>query len=186
MRSTAAEQATSASESAARRLKALLGDAVQEPRVERDGVLTVAVAREAVIAVLTELRDNPDHEFRVLIDLTAVDYGHGKRTPRFDVVYSLLSRRDVARIRLAVGVDEGDEWVPTATSVYPCANWLEREVYDLMGIRFDGHPDLKRIELPEDYDGHPLRKEFPLRGGHRQVRRPEDPEPHFGHRFRAR
>jgi len=146
----------------------------------------VALTRDSIVAALTELRDNPDLAFRVLIDLTAVDYAHGKRTPRFDLVYALLSRRHVARIRLTVAIDEGDEWAPTVVGVFPCADWLEREVFDLMGIRFEGHPNLKRIQLPEDYDGHPLRKEFPLRGGHRQVRRPEDPEPVFGHRFRVR
>lgn len=167
-------------------LQERLGDHCKGDRIERDNVPVVTVAAEAIVEALTLLRDGPETSYRVLTDLTAVDYGPGKRVPRFVVVYNLLSRRYVSRIRLEVGVDEGQEVVTSVTTVFPAANWLEREVYDLMGIRFEGHPDLRRIQLPEDYDGHPLRKEFPVTGGYRQVRRPEEPTPAFGPRYRVR
>jgi len=171
--------------SAVAMLRERLGSAVLESRDEHRCV-TVRLEREVVVEALRLLRDAPEFAFRTLVDLTAVDYATTGREPRFDVVYSVRSRTRGARLRLVVGVPEGDETVPTATGVFAGADWLEREVYDLMGLGFEGHPDLRRIELPDDYDGHPLRKEFPVRGGHRQVRRPEDPEPRFGHRFRVR
>ncbi len=174
-----------AAEAAVGRLRKHLGAAVLESR-EEHGAVVVTLERDAIVEALRLLRDAPEYAFRTLVDLTAVDYGSSGREPRFEVVYSVRSRTCNARLRLIVGAPEGDEVVPTVTEVFPGANWLEREVCDLMGLRFAGHPDPRRIELPDDYDGHPLRKEFPLRGGHRQVRRPEDPEPTFGHRFRVR
>jgi NADH-quinone oxidoreductase subunit C len=88
-----------------------------------------------------------------------VDYP--ERRPRFDVVYNLYSVSKSHRIRLKVRVDDGES-VPSVTSVWSTANWHEREVFDMFGIRFDGHPDLRRILMPEDWEGHPLRKDFPL------------------------
>lgn len=166
-------------------LRERLGDGLLRADVDRGDTL-ITVRGCDIVAALTALRDAPDLRYRMLVDLSAIDYGPGGRTPRFDVVYSLLSLDHAARLRLVVGVEEGAETVPTVTDVFPGANWLEREVFDLMGISFEGHPNLKRIELPEDYDGHPLRKEFPVRGGHRQVRQEHDPEPRFGHRYRVR
>lgn len=181
----AAPDRAAAVTSAVERLVAALEADVVETRSDR-GATIVVVAPERIVDALTLLRDDESLGFRVLVDLTAVDYLTTGREPRFDVVYQLLSRAHTARVRLIARVPEGDEALPSATAVFPAADWLEREVYDLMGIRFTGHPNLRRLELPEDYDGHPLRRDVPVRGGHRQVRRPEDPEPTFGHRFRVR
>lgn len=167
-------------------LRDQLGEAYQGDRIESDGTPVATIAAERIVDALRLLRDDPEMVYRVLTDLTSVDYGPGKRTPRFVVVYNLLSRQYVSRLRIEVGVDEGAETAPSVTSLWPAANWLEREVYDLMGIRFEGHPDLRRIQLPDDYDGHPLRKEFPVNGGYRQVRRAEVPAPTYGPRFRVR
>jgi NADH-quinone oxidoreductase subunit C len=167
-------------------LKEKLGEGYEGHRIERDGTPVATVAAGSIVEALTLLRDDPEISYRVLSDLASVDYGAGKREPRYVVVYNLLSRKYVSRLRLEVGVAEGEESVPTVTGIHAVADWLEREVFDLMGIRFEGHPDLRRIQLPEDYDGHPLRKEFPVRGGYRQVRRPEEPLPTHGHRFRTR
>jgi NADH-quinone oxidoreductase subunit C len=172
--------------SAVERLVAELGADVVDSRTDRSATVVVVVARERIVEALTLLRDDESLGFRVLADLTAVDYLTTGREPRFDVVYQLLARAQGARIRLIARVPEGDEVVPSVTGVFPAADWLEREVFDLMGIRFAGHPNLRRLELPDDYDGHPLRRDFPVRGGDRQVRRPEDPAPVFGHRFRVR
>jgi NADH-quinone oxidoreductase subunit C len=172
-------------EQAVERLREVLGEEAVSARVEC-GQTIVTLPRERLLEALTLLRDHEALGFRVLADLTAVDYLTTGREPRFDVVYQLLSREHVARLRVIVPVEEGDETLPSATPVFPAANWLEREAFDLMGLRFTGHPDLKRIELPEDYDGHPLRRDFPVRGGHRQVRADEEPEPRFGHRYRVR
>lgn len=98
----------------------------------------------------------------MLVDLTAVDYL--PRQPRFEVVVSLLSLTNRSRLRLTVGVPDDDPHLPTLTDLYPSANFLEREVYDLMGIHFDDHPDLSRILMPEDWEGHPLRKDYPVGG----------------------
>lgn len=171
------------------RAAALLAERL-EPRClsarTENGMQVVTVAREGLIEALRLLRDTEGLGFRVLVDLTAVDWLTTGRTPRFDVVYQFLSRSEVARLSLVVPLEESDPVAPTAVEVFPAANWLEREVWDLMGISFLGHPDLRRIQLPEDYDGHPLRRDFPVRGGKRQVRREEEPAPTFGHRSRVR
>ena len=101
----------------------------------------------------------------MLMDLTAVDYQKfpGREDgPRFDVVYHLYSIPHNHRVRLKVQVEEDDAWVPTATGLWPIANWLEREVWDMFGIRFEGHPDLRRLLLYEEFVGHPLRKDYPI------------------------
>jgi NADH-quinone oxidoreductase subunit C len=123
--------------------------------------LTVHAKPEAIIAVLTRLRDDPGCQFYSFIDLTAVDWP--QREKRFDVVYHLLSPTQNARIRVKVEVGEADT-VASATEVFPGANWFEREVYDLYGIVFTGHPDMRRILTDYGFDGHPLRKDFPLSG----------------------
>ena len=117
-------------------------------------------------AVLTEtcraLRDTPSLRFNVLIEITAADYL--PREPRFEVVYHLLSIPNRARVRLKVRVasNEIDGVVPTVQSVWPAAGWPEREVWDMFGIVFAGHGDLRRLLLPEDWDGHPARKDYPV------------------------
>lgn len=107
------------------------------------------------------LRDAPDARFDFCSDVTATDWL--PRVPRFDVIYCLYSTRLRQRVRVKIRVAEG-EAVPTATGVWPAANWLEREVYDMFGIPFAGHPDLRRILMPDDWQGHPQRKDYPLEG----------------------
>ena len=125
------------------------------------GELTLTVARDRIIDVLTKLRDDPALEFEVLLDITGVDWP--AREERFDVVYHLLSMRKNARIRVKLATSE-DEPVPSVIPVFPTANWLERETYDMYGILFSGHPDLRRILTDYGFEGYPLRKDFPLTG----------------------
>jgi NADH-quinone oxidoreductase subunit C len=111
--------------------------------------------------VLTWLRDSPDGRFDYCSDLTANDWL--PRVPRFDVIYCLYSTRHRHRARVKVRVADG-EAVPTAVPVWPAANWLEREVFDMFGIAFAGHPNLRRILMPDEWQGHPQRKDYPLEG----------------------
>ncbi len=134
-------------------------------RVEH-GELTIDVRADRITQVLTFLRDDPLAKFLVMIDLTAVDYPG--RSKRFDVVYHLLSMHNNARIRVKAQVGE-EETIPTVTSVYPCADWFEREAFDMYGVIFSGHPDLRRILTDYGFEGFPLRKDFPLTG-HVEVR----------------
>jgi NADH-quinone oxidoreductase subunit C len=124
--------------------------------------LTLVIAREHIVAVGRGLRDDPELAFGHLSDLTAVDYLDLGQEPRFAVVYHLLSRRLRRRLRLRVPVSEDDPVVPSVTSIWPTANWHERETNDMFGIGFAGHPDPRRILLPDDFEGHPLRKDFPI------------------------
>ena len=125
------------------------------------GELTVTVAAEDIVAVATFLRDDPACQFVSFIDVSGADYP--SRAQRFDVVYHLLSPRKNLRIRVRVMTDE-DTPVPSITGVYPGADWFERETYDLYGVLFSGHPDLRRLLTDYGFDGHPLRKDFPLTG----------------------
>jgi NADH-quinone oxidoreductase subunit C len=135
------------------------------PKVERHevafGELTVVVTTEAIVPVLTSLRDNGECLFEVLIDICGVDYP--EREKRFDVVYHLLSPRTNQRIRVKVETDE-DTAVPSVCAMFPAANWFEREAYDMYGILFSDHPDLRRLLTDYGFQGHPLRKDFPLTG----------------------
>jgi NADH-quinone oxidoreductase subunit C len=125
------------------------------------GELCITLSKDVLVKVFTFLRDAADLQFQQLIDITAVDYPG--RTPRFDVVYHLLSLDTNQRLRVKVGVEAGEE-VPTITGVFACANWPEREVWDMFGIHFTGHPDLRRLLTDYGFEGHPLRKDFPLSG----------------------
>lgn len=125
------------------------------------GELTIVVARDAIVEVLAALRDDPKCRFEVLIDICGVDWP--ARKERFDVVYHLLSPRLNQRLRVKVTTDE-DTPVPSAIPVFPSANWFEREAYDMYGILFSGHPDLRRILTDYGFKGYPLRKDFPLTG----------------------
>lgn len=125
------------------------------------GELTLSVKAEHLIALLSFLRDDVQCGFVSLIDVCGVDYP--QRPDRFDVVYHLLSPRQNLRIRVKVATADGDP-VPSATAVYPGADWFEREAYDMYGILFTGHPDLRRILTDYGFEGHPLRKDFPLTG----------------------
>jgi NADH-quinone oxidoreductase subunit C len=121
--------------------------------------VTVVVEREKVAEVARHLKEKED--FRYCVDVTAVDWK--KREPRFDVVYHFYSFSKNDRIRVKCGVADGQE-VPSIAEVFLAANWSERETYDMFGIRFAGHPDLRRILTWEGFNGHPLRKDFPLEG----------------------
>lgn len=123
--------------------------------------LTLTVAMDRLIAILTFLRDDVQCQFVNLTDISGVDYP--ERAQRFEVVYLLLSPRQNLRIRLKVSTDE-DTLVPSATAVYIGADWFEREIYDMYGVLFSGHPDLRRILTDYGFEGHPLRKDFPLTG----------------------
>ena len=125
------------------------------------GELTLAVAPADIARVLAALRDDGQCLFEVLIDICGVDYP--EREKRFDVVYHLLSPRRNQRIRIKCEADE-DTAVPSAVEVFPAANWFEREAYDMYGILFSGHPDLRRLLTDYGFQGHPLRKDFPLTG----------------------
>jgi len=114
-----------------------------------------------IVEALTNLRDHPDFRFSVLIDVCGADYP--EREQRFDVVYHLLSMTKNLRVRMKVQTDE-DTAVPSVTSVYPCADWYERETFDMYGVFFEGHPDLRRILTDYGFHGHPLRKDFPMTG----------------------
>ncbi|MDE0390172.1 MAG: NADH-quinone oxidoreductase subunit C [Rhodospirillales bacterium] len=137
-----------------------LSDYVFAAEVTRDE-LTVDARADQVVRVLKFLRDDPRCRFEQLTDLCGVDYP--ERDPRFDVVYHLLSMSHNCRLRLKIGVNE-DQPVPSATEVYPSAGWWERETWDLYGIYFAGNPDLRRLLTDYGFDGHPLRKDFPLTG----------------------
>lgn len=132
--------------------------------------LIMTVERPSIVRVLTYLRDSESLQFVQLMDVCGVDYLG--RTPRFEVVYNLLSLLNNKRLRIKVGVEEGVP-VPSVTSVYNSANWWEREVFDLYGIPFDDHPDLRRILTDYGFEGYPMRKDFPLTG-YVEVRYDED------------
>jgi NADH-quinone oxidoreductase subunit C len=125
----------------------------------------VVATREALPALLAFCRDDGDLAFDMLTDLTAVDcatFPGREDGPRFEVVYHLNSLPHNHRLRVKVRVGEDDPVVPTAVDLWPIANWLEREVWDMFGVRFAGHPDLRRLLLYEEFVGHPLRKDYPI------------------------
>lgn len=143
-------------EAAKARFAGLVGDYVLA-----FGELTLLAERERIVELLTGLRDEPEFRFHLLIDICGVDYPD--RVRRFDVVYHLLSLSKNHRIRVKVQTDEVVP-VPTVTSVYPNADWYEREAFDLLGILFEGHPDLRRLLTDYGFTGHPLRRDFPMTG----------------------
>jgi NADH-quinone oxidoreductase subunit C len=144
-------------------LKARLGGEGVEPAPAADGMPTIYLTREALVDACLILRDDPELGFSVLIDAIPVDlFPH---EPRFEISYLLLNPggdRPAARLRVKVRVPRQDAHVPTLSPVWTSANWAEREAYDLFGIEFDNHPDLRRILMPEDWEGFPLRKDYPV------------------------
>ncbi|MBM3327662.1 MAG: NADH-quinone oxidoreductase subunit C [Calditrichaeota bacterium] len=136
--------------------------------VDKD-IAVVAIPASKVADLATELKTRPEFAFDMLTDLTAVDW-LGKQTPRFEVVYHFYSTSHNHRLRVKAAVDEGQP-VPSLTKLYSIANWFEREVWDLYGIKFARHPNLKRILLYEEFKGHPLRKDYPY-----DKRQPLEPE----------
>src|SRR4030095_5876216 len=131
--------------------------------IEARGETTIIVPREHIVAVCEFLKSPEKFAFDFLADLCGFDRGP-EEEPRFDVNYHLLATKRHYRLRLKVLLNEDDVHVATVTGVWRTANWHERETYDLFGVIFDGHPDLRRILLPEDWQGHSLRKDFPLKG----------------------
>jgi NADH-quinone oxidoreductase subunit C len=125
------------------------------------GELNVTTTARDIVKVMTFLRDDERCQFWAFVDVTAVDWPSRER--RFDVVYHLLSPKQNVRIRVKIAVAEG-ETVPSIIDVFPGANWFEREAYDLYGVPFTGHPDMRRLLTDYNFEGHPLRKDFPLTG----------------------
>ncbi len=154
-------------------LKERLGDGVLAVTVYR-GETTVLLTNAALVGACLALRDAAHLRYDLLEDVTAVDWP--EREPRFDLVYQLVSTETHASLRLktqAGGEDDPEPEVPTVSEVWPTADWFEREIFDMFGVRFSGHPDLRRILMPTDWVGHPLRKDYPLTGF-------ALPDPHWG------
>jgi NADH-quinone oxidoreductase subunit C len=131
-----------------------------EPAASTDLQTTIYVSRDELPGVALALRDRPDLRFDFLAELTAVDYW--PREPRFEIVYVLVSIERRTRVRLKVRLQGKDAHIGTVSGIWPAANWLEREVWDLFGVVFDGHPDPRRLLMPEDWEGYPLRKDYPV------------------------
>ncbi len=140
-------------------LKARFGDAVGETTLYA-GETTIYVSRDALVAVCTYLRDEVGFDY--MADMVSID--RFTETDRFEVAYNLCALAARRRLRLKVRVDEDDAVVPSVVHLWPGAGWHEREAWDMMGVRFDGNPDHRRIYMPEDFEYHPLRKEFPTLG----------------------
>ena len=136
----------------------------------RHDQLYITIDNEDLIDVTLHIKNNENTKFRQLIDITVVD--HPENTQRFKVVYLFLSHEFNQRIILSYLISE-NEVIPSLTPIYPAANWMEREVFDMYGVKFKDHPDLRRILTDYDFEGHPLRKDFPLTG-HTEVRYSED------------
>ncbi len=143
------------------RLKTHLGDSILETKEFRDE-LTIVVGRDRLVKVCTFLKNDPDLAYDFLSDLCGVDMYTPEK--RFCVVYNLLSLKTKHRLRLKTFVEEDDPKVPTVTGAWSTANAHERETFDMFGIVFEGHPDLRRVYMPEDFEYYPLRKDFPLMG----------------------
>jgi NADH-quinone oxidoreductase subunit C len=139
---------------------AALGDVLRAGRVEH-GELTLHVHTSAIVRVLIYLRDQPNCQFKMMVDLCGVDYP--ERDERFEVVYHLLSLKHNQRLRVKVTTDESTP-VPSVTGVFGAANWYEREVWDMYGVYFAEHPDLRRLLTDYGFEGHPMRKDFPQTG----------------------
>jgi NADH-quinone oxidoreductase subunit C len=143
-------------------LRPQFADTIEDIR-EALGEVAIAAKREGLVELMTYLRDEPRLRFNFLSDVGGLDLGEFA-APRFAVVYHLYSLVHNHRLRVKVYLEEEDARVPTVCGVWKTANWLEREVYDMFGVTFDGHPDLRRILMPADYEGYPLRKDFPIKG----------------------
>jgi NADH-quinone oxidoreductase subunit C len=153
-------QTTAALEALLAQVEPLLGTALREKGIAF-GELAVVVDAGSIVKVLTALRDAPELRFSELVDLCGVDYPDAE--PRFEVVYHLLSLHHNQRLRVTVRTDEVTP-VPSVIGVYPTAGWFEREAWDMYGIFFADHPDLRRLLTDYGFEGHPLRKDFPLTG----------------------
>jgi NADH-quinone oxidoreductase subunit C len=143
------------------KLSSLGPDVVTSSSVFRDE-FTVVLSAESIVRACTLLRDDPEFGFDMLIDLTAVD--RVGSDSRFEIVYHLYSLQHRRYLSLKIVTDEARPEVLSVTGVWPSANWHERETFDMFGIKFNGHPDLRRLYMPEEFEYHPLRKDFPLMG----------------------
>jgi NADH-quinone oxidoreductase subunit C len=144
-----------------KRVTERFGASVEGSDLFRDD-LTITVRKHDIVAVCTFLKTEPDLAFDMVIDILGVDMYRPER--RFEVIYNLYSLIHTSYVRLKVQVDEEDLVVPSLTGIWQAANWHEREVYDMFGITFSGHPDLRRLYMPEEFEYFPLRKDFPLMG----------------------
>jgi len=135
--------------------------AIEAVKFDRDE-MTIVVERSAIREACALLRDDPNCPFNYIADVTCVDWYPAD--PRFEVIYHLLSIPNKERVRLKVRLAGDSPALESVTSVWPGANYFEREVFDLFGIRFSGHPYLRRIQMPENWEGHPLRKDYPVEG----------------------
>ena len=151
------------------KIQTALGEAILSADIVH-GELTLHVGKDDILTVLKHLRDDADCAFTQLLDVCGVDYPQRER--RFDVVYHLLSMTQNARVRVKVELGETEQ-IPSATELFSSADWFEREAFDLYGILFVGHPDLRRLLTDYGFEGHPLRKDFPL-SGHVEVRYDDD------------
>lgn len=136
-------------------------DAVISVHAER-GDATAVIKRENLLEVARFLKDNPEFAINILMDLTVVDGLWMEASPRFHVVYHFYSVTKNHRLRLKVPVTEADPSIASVSALWPVANWFEREAWDMFGIKFEGHPNLKRILMYEEFVGHPLRKDYPI------------------------
>jgi NADH-quinone oxidoreductase subunit C len=143
-------------------IRAKFTDTVEEI-IEAASEITIVAKREGLLEMMTWLRDEPSSRFDYLSDVSGVDLGEFA-SPRFAIAYHLYSFVHNHRLRVKVFLEEDDARLPTMWNLWKSSNWLEREVYDMFGVAFDGHPDLRRILTPADYEGHPLRKDFPIKG----------------------
>jgi NADH-quinone oxidoreductase subunit C len=143
------------------KLKAHFAEAILEANEFRDE-LTVVVPKERIVEICKFLKGDPQLQFDFLADVCGIDMY--TPTKRFGVIYNLYSLKNRHRIRLKVFTEEEDPKVPTMTGIYGTANWHERETFDMFGIIFDGHPDLRRVYMPDEFEHYPLRKDFPLMG----------------------
>jgi NADH-quinone oxidoreductase subunit C len=139
------------------KLKARFGDEILSAQDARDE-LTITIERERAYDFFRALRDEADFEFNFLTDITAVDWL--ERKPRFDIVYQLNSLTRGHRLRVKIGVEGPEPWVNSVVGVWGAADWLERECFDMFGVIFEGHPDLRRILMYDSFEGYPLRKDY--------------------------
>ncbi len=145
----------------AEKVKSKFPNLVQEALVSH-GDQIVVIRKDAIKSLVSSLKTDPDFQFNLLTDLTAVDYLHWEEKEiRFEVIYNLFSLIKNHRLFIKARVPETDPTIDSVASLWPAANWYEREIWDMFGIRFKGHPDLKRILMYEGFDGHPLRKDYP-------------------------
>ena len=155
------EKGSQSSNPAVEVLRAWSANAIEEV-IEFRGETTLVIPRKVLLQVAARCREDEKLQFNLLTDATCVD--RCPLEPRFELQYHLVSIPKKNKLRLRVKLSGDDPVVDSLVPVWPGANWLEREIFDLMGIRFTGHPDLRRILLPDDWEGHPLRKDFPVEG----------------------